>query len=214
MNRYWNPLKIVLACVIVIGTIFWAMNSVRPISYSGADLTFPVGNGAITLTNPSDQPIPVQLVSTGSRTFSVSSTIEGMPSSSTKQETGTTASQLVEFVLPPGVSELTVVRSGNTKPTVNFVANTETKLEAAALPLNTNDTRTTIIIVVVVMLGALFYISRATNHRWIGILRGQPAPAAILKPAVEVASYRQGQTIRAFGDNRTDLSDEPKVQQP
>ncbi len=213
MKSYWKTVKIGLAFVLIVVTVFWAMNSVRSLSYSGANLTFPVGNGAVTMTNPSDQPLPVQLVSTGSRSFSVSSTIEGMPRSSTKQVNGTTVSQLTAFALPPGVSEFTVVRGGNAKTDVNFVANTETKLEAVAQPLSTNDARTTIIVAVVVTLGTLFYISRATGHRWIGILRGQPAPVPVLKPVVESATDRQGQAIRAFGDNRADLSEDSRVHQ-
>jgi preprotein translocase subunit SecE len=205
MKRNWKIVKIVLALVIGMGAVLWAVNSLRSLSYSGANLTFPVGNGAVTVTNPSNQPIPVQLVSAGSRSFSVSSTIEGVPTSSTKQDTGTTVSQLVEFALPPGVSEFTVVRGGNVKTDVNFVANTETKLEATAQPLSTTDTRTTIIVTLVVVFGALFYISRTTDYRWIGILRGQPAPVPVLEPVVSAADM-QGAPLRSYGDNRANIS--------
>jgi preprotein translocase subunit SecE len=169
MNHYWKTVKIVLAFVIVVGAVFWAVNSVRSLSYSGTYLTFPVGNGAVTVTNPSNQPLPVQLVSAGSRSFSVSSTIEGMPGSSTRQQAGSTIGQLVEFALPPGVSEFMVVRGTNVTTDVNFVANTETKLEATAQPLNTNDTRAIIIVAVVFVLAMIFYISRATGLRWISV---------------------------------------------
>jgi hypothetical protein len=206
MKRYWKMFKIGVVLVIAIGAIFWAAGSVRSLSYSGANLTFPVGNGAVTVTNPSNQPISVQLVSAGSRSFTVSSTIEGMPRSSTKQDNGTTVSQLVEFVLPPGAGEFTVVRGSNVTTDVNFVANTETKLEATAQPLNTNDTRTTVIIAVLVVSGALFYVSRTTNHRWIGILRGQPTPAPVLEPVIETAADRQGRSPRSYGDNRANIS--------
>ncbi len=213
MKPYWKIFKIVLVFVIAIGTIIWAVNSVRSLSYSGTNLSFAVGNGAVTITNPSDQPVAVQLTSTGSRTFTVSSTIEGMPRSSTKLDNGTTVKQLVEFALPPGGSEFTVVRSSSTATAVNFVANTETRLEALAQPLNTNDTRVTIIAAVVVISAALFYLSRATNHRWMGILRGQPAPVPVVETVVESSADSQGQALRAFGDNRADLSDESRVHQ-
>jgi hypothetical protein len=206
MKRYWKMFKIVLVLVIAIGAIFWAAGSVRSLSYSGTNLTFPVGNGAVTVTNPSNQPVPVQLISTGSRSFSVSSTIEGLSGSSTTQGTGTATSQLVEFVLPPGVSEITVVRRTNVTTEVDFVANTETKLEAVAQPLSVTDARTTSIVAVLVVFGALFYISRTTNHRWIGILRGQPTPAPVLEPVVESAADRQGRAPRSYGDNRADIS--------
>lgn len=213
MKSYGKTVKIVLAFVLIVVAVLWAMNSIRSLSYSGANLTFPVGNGVVTVTNPSNQPIPVQLVDAGSRSFSVSSPIEGMPRSSTKQENGTTVSQLVEFTLPPGVSEFTVVRGANVTTPVNFVANTDTNLEATAQPQNANDTRTTIIMVALIILGSLFYISRTTDHRWIGILRGQPVPVPVLKPAVESFTNSQGQAIRSFGDNRADISDNPTAHQ-
>jgi hypothetical protein len=212
MKRYWNTAKIVLAFVVILGAVFWAMNSVRSLSYSGSNLTFPVGNGVVTVNNPSNQPIPAQLISTGSRSFSVSSTIEGMPASSTKQGTGTSVSQLVEFSLPHGVSEFSVGRGSNTNTPVNFVANTDTKLVASAQPLSTTDARTTTIVAVVVIIGALFYISRTTRHRWAGVLRGQPAPVS--KPVVEGATVMEDQPMRSYGDNRADISDYPTLHQP
>ncbi len=167
MKLNWKTFKIALAFVVVIGAIFWAAGSVRSLSYSGANLTFPVGNGAVTVTNPSNQPVPVQLVSAESHSFLVSSTIDGLSGSSTRLVTGTVTSQLVEFALPPGVSEFTVLRGTNVTTEVDFVANTEIKLEAAAQPLNTTDTGTTILVAAIVVFGALFYISRATGIRWI-----------------------------------------------
>ncbi len=212
MKSYWKTVKIALAFMLIVVAVFWAINSIRSLSYSGTNLTFPVGNGAVLVKNPSNQSIPVQLISAGSRSFSVSSAIEGMPRSSTKQENGTTINQMVEFTLPPGVSEFTVVRGITGTTPVNFVANAETKLEATVQPLNTNDTRTTIIGAAVVVFGALFYVSYITGHRWIGILRGQPASAPVLKPTVNNSDGRES-VLRSFGDNRADISDESSVHQ-
>lgn len=212
MKHYWNTFKIVLAFVIVIGAVVWAVTSVRSLSYSGANLTFVVGNGPVTMTNPSNQPIPAQLTRAGSSYFSVTSTIAGLSGSSTKQDNGTTFSQLLEFSLPPGVSEFTVGRGSDVTTAVNFVANTDTTLEATAQSLSTNDTRITIFVAVLIVVGALFYVSRATGHRWIGVLRGQPTPVLVLKPVDESPADSQG-SMRSFGDNRADLSNESRLHQ-
>jgi hypothetical protein len=90
---------------------------------------------------------------------------------------------------------------------VSFVANNETKLEATVRPLTPKDTRTTIIVAAVVVLGALFYISRTTGHRWISILRRQKTSVPALKPVAESPDAGQGHAIRSYGDNRANIGD-------
>ena len=200
MKLNWNTFKVVFALVVVIGTIFWAMDSVRPHFHSGANLNFSVGSGPVSVTNPSNQPVPVQLVGAGSRSFSVSSTIEGVSGSSTRQGSGSTSTHVFEFSLPSGISEFTIARGTN----VNFGANTETKLEATVQPVSASESRTTIIVAVVVVLVALFYISRITGHRWLNALRGKETPAPVFRPLT--ADGGQGGNLRSYGDNRVDSS--------
>jgi hypothetical protein len=195
--------KVLIALIVIVGAGYWVAISAIPHSYSGSDLNFEVGSGTVTVTNPSTESIPAQLVAK-SRSFRVSSAVEGLSGSSTRQGNGTSATYLIEFELPPGVSEFTITRGQD----VRFVANTETRLEATVQPVSESASRTTLIVAVVVVLAALFYISRITNHRWIGILRRQKAPVPDLKPAVaDSIAGGQGRPTRSYGDNRENIGD-------
>jgi hypothetical protein len=183
-------LRVIIAAVVIVGVIVSAVDSVRARSYSGNDLNFVVGRGPVTVTNSSDQPVPAQLLSKGSRSFSVSSTFENVSDTSTMEGTGSNRSQLFAFELPPGDSEFTVVRATNATTDVNFVANTDTRLGVSALPLNGNDTRNTIIVAVVVVLGALFYMSHTTGHLWISASRRKAASDLAAKQLAENAAFK------------------------
>ncbi|MFC1960926.1 hypothetical protein ACFLYO_09465 [Chloroflexota bacterium] len=189
-------LKALIVSVLAVAVVYAAINSILPRSYSGSDLTFEVSSGTVTITNPSAESIPAQLVST-SGSFRVSSAIEDLSGSSTRQGTGSSATYLMEFELPPSVSEIAITRGRK----INFVADTATKLEATVQPVSSGTARTTIIVAVVVVLAALFYISHTTNHRWILILRRQETLVLPLKPAAETITGGQGRAFRSYGDN-------------
>jgi hypothetical protein len=74
-NMKFNK-RVLIALVLLIGAIPWAVSSVVSRSYSGTNLNFEVGSGPVTVTNPSDASVPVQLIGGGTRSYSVSSTIE------------------------------------------------------------------------------------------------------------------------------------------
>ena len=189
--------KVLLALVVIVGVSYWAVNSVLPRSYDGSILDFGVGSGTVTVTNPSIESIPAQLVA--KRSFRVSSAIENLSGSPTRQGSGIDATYVLEFELPPGESMFLITRGTD----VNFVVTTETRLEATVKPASATSARTTIIVAAVVVLGALFYISRTTGHRWIKILRGQETSVPDLKPVPVSAVAGQGQGYRPYGDNRT-----------
>ena len=180
--------KVLVALVLMVGAIAWTANSIRSTSYSGANLNFSAGTGTVMMTNPSSESIPVRLSSASNRFFSVSSTIDGVPRSSTR---GAGAS-LIEFELPPGVSEFTIVRGSG----VNFIADTDTNLEATVHAANTG---TKIKVLAGVILVALFFISYTTEHRWLYKLLGkEPASKLHSKPY----TGEQDTDMRAYGDNR------------
>ena len=156
MKANW---KVLVALVLMVGASTWAADSIRSTSYSGANLNFSVGTGTVTMTNPSSEAIPVRLTGTSNRSFSLSSTIEGVPRSSTREGTAS-------FDLPPGVSEFTIVRGSD----VNFIADTNTHLEAA---VHTANSGTKVKVLVVCVLGALFSMSYTAEHRWICKLLGK-----------------------------------------
>lgn len=201
MKINWRGL---IALALIVVAFYWAVDGVRSRSYSGTNLNFAIGSGPVTVTNPSDGPVAVQLVGTGTRSFSVTSTIEGVSDGSTRVGTGRDTSQLLEFMLPSGVSEFTVARGTN----VNFVGGADTRLEATVQPQGATEARTTLIVAAVVILGALFYISRMNGHRWIGPIRRQAAvkQAARLVAENAAAGHGQGHTIRSYGDNRAEIS--------
>jgi hypothetical protein len=205
MKLNWKTFKITFALIIVIGSIFWAGSSLRTQFYSGSNLNFVVGNGTVSVTNPSNQIVSVQLLATGSRSFTVSSPIRFIPTSSTKLGTGRDTTQTVEFELLPGVTEFTVVRRTSTTPNVTFVTNSAIDLEANAQPLNTSDSRATLFVVVVIILGALFYISNITEHRWINVLRGKNASNEETRPNPVISDIGQGDALRPYGDNRASI---------
>jgi preprotein translocase subunit SecE len=195
--------KVPIALVLIVGVSYWAAYSVFPRSYSGPALDFKVGSGTVTVTNPSNESIPAQLVAK-SGSFRVSSAIAGLSGSSTRQGSGSSASNLFEFVLSPGVNEFAISRGRD----VNFVASAETNLKATVQPVSTSTARTTIIVAVAVVLASLFYISRATGHRWVSILRRQKTPVPDLKPAVAGSvAGGQGRAARSYGDNRANIGD-------
>lgn len=208
MKLNWKTFKVLFAFVIVIGVIFWAVNLIRPHSYSGTNLNFGVGSGSVRVTNPSEEPVLVQLAGTGARTFRISSTIEDVSGSSTRQGSGSSSTQLFEFALPPGESEFTI--TGGTD--VNFVANTGTTLNARVNPVSSGTRTSTLIAAAVVVLGALFYASSVTEHQWISILRrkvspNQDAPPQDTKPTPVVTDGGQGEAARSYGDNRAHTGD-------
>jgi hypothetical protein len=163
--------KVLAALVVLVGAMIWGANSLRTRWYSGTDLNFGVGSGPVTITNPSDAALPVQLVGTRPGAFSVSSSMAGVSGRSTTQGSGRNATQLFEFELPPGSSEFTVVRGAD----VNFVANANARLEVVVQPLNAEDSRNTLIVAVIAILGSLFVLSSANGHRWISASRRQQA---------------------------------------
>src|SRR5687768_4343528 len=122
--------KVLLAVALIGATAMWAFTSVRAQSYSGTSLDFRVGRGPVTVTNPSDAPVSVQLAGTGARSFRVASTIEGIAGASTREGSGGSQTQLFNFVLPAGVSVFTVTGGTN----VTFLSAADTRLSATVQP--------------------------------------------------------------------------------
>lgn len=160
MRHNW---KVLVALVVIAGTFLWVVDSVRFRLYSGTQLNFAIGHGPVTVTNSSSESVPVRLVATGTRSFTVSSNVEDVSGTSTQQGTGRDSTQLFEWASPPGISEFTVARGTD----VNFVTNTPSQLEATVQLLSAGEVSTTMITAVVIILAALFYIVRTTRYNWI-----------------------------------------------
>ena len=184
--------KILVAVVLMVGAIAWTVNSIRSTSYNGTNLNFEVGGGTVTMTNPSSEPVPVRLTGALNRSFSVSSTIDGVPRISVREGTSPNIINLIEFELPPGVSEFTITRGSD----VTFSADTNTSLKATVHAANTG---TKIKVLAVFLLGVLFYISYTSDHRWLYTLLGkEPSSKLHSKPY----TGEHDANMRAYGDNR------------
>jgi hypothetical protein len=182
--------KVLVGIVVLIAVGYWGVDSLRTRSYSGTDLNFSVGGGTLTVTNPSDVPVPAQFVGVGTRSFSVTSTIEDVAGNATREGSGRSTSYVYDFALPPGVSTFTVKHISD----VNFVASADTRLEASAQPVTAGDAQTTLIVAAIVILGALFYMSKATGHPWMKLIRREeaapPPPATRVEPQSPAAAAR------------------------
>lgn len=201
-----NTFKIALVFVVIVGVIFWTIDSVRSHSYSGANLNFDASGESITITNPSDNAIASQFIGSGSQTFRVSSEIEGVGGLSTRVGIGNARTQQFEVLLRPGPNEVTI--SGGTN--VRFVADTETLLQATVSPMSSESRRNTLIVAALVVFGALFYASSLTEHQWVTRIRrrvqssNQDTSKLDTKPSAVVRDGGQGRAARSYGDNRTD----------
>ena len=193
--------KILVAVVIAVGISFWGLESIRARSYSGTELNFNIGSGAVTVTNPTDSTVPVLLTGTGSGSFSIVNTTMDITGSSIREGNGNRATQSYEFALPVGESEFSIARGKD----ITFIASANQSLDATVQPLNAQETQSTLIMIVVVVAGALFYISRTTDHAWLKRLRKVDFNDQNTQPVV--VSGGQGQNLRAYGDNRANTGD-------
>lgn len=161
---------VIVAVLVIALAAFWGFDSVRQRSYEGSNLTFGVGSGSVVVNNTSDEAIPVEMRSSGrTSNFRVESSDFELNAASTRQGTGRTLFHAVSFDLPAGTSVLNITQGSG----VEFISASDTALQATVTPLSSQQTQTTIIAAIVVILAALFYISNAYGHRWIGALRGQ-----------------------------------------
>jgi hypothetical protein len=195
--------KVLVVLVLVLAISIWTINLLRPRNYTGDHLSFEVGSGTVTVTNPADTGTAAQVVGTGSRFFDISSNIAGVSGRSTREGSGRTSTQVFAFELPSGESEFSIEKGVD----VVFSAATDTQLTVTVMPLSASGTRNAIIALLVAIVGSLYYISSTMSHSWIGKLRGE-VPAVI--PPLPLNLNKgggHGQPIKSFGDNISRKSD-------
>ncbi|MAU01900.1 MAG: hypothetical protein CL608_32585 [Anaerolineaceae bacterium] len=163
-----KKIRMVLAVALVVFVSFWAFNQIRERSYSGSKIAFDVGNGSLVVNNRGQEAIPVEMRSVGRlATFRVESREINLAETSKRQTIGGTTYHVVAFELPPGQTAVEVVRGSD----VQFVSNSSQRIDATVTPMNASSTRTTLIFSGIVVLGALYYLSRSVNHQWVGTVR-------------------------------------------
>lgn len=162
-----TKIRVAIALAVIVGMTIWAVNQVLVRSYSGSHLNFKVGNGAVVVTNRSQDPIPVEMRSEGrTASFRVESADFDLRQTSRVQGSGRTAFHAVQFELPAGQSKIDVTRGSN----VFFVSSSNQRIDAVVTPMDPESIRTTLIFTGVIILAALYYLSSALKHRWVRVL--------------------------------------------
>lgn len=165
-----SKVQIAVAVLVLIAAAYWSYTTIRPYAYTGANIMFPVGSGYAIVKNTGDDPMPIEMRS-GERvaSFRIASSDLGLTAASTRQGTGRSAYHTLSFDLPPGQARIDITNGSG----VMMIARGETRVEATVRPASANTVRWVLILSGGASLWALYYISRATDHRWIGALRGK-----------------------------------------
>jgi hypothetical protein len=165
-----KKIRVIIALVVIVGVAFWSVNLVRARNYSGSKFTFNVGSGSVVVTNRGSDPIPVEMRSDGrTASFRIESADLGLREVSKSQSSGRNTYHAISFELPPGQAKIDVTRGSN----VYFVSSSNQRINAVVTPMSAGSVRTTLIVAGLVILGALYYISRTLEHRWIGVVRSK-----------------------------------------
>lgn len=179
MSNLGNKIRILIAAIVIVAALYWAYDSLRLRTYSGTQNAFEVGSGSVVVTNPGPESVPVVMRTVGrSATFRVESNDLNLRETARRQGSGRSSYYAVNFELPAGRHEISVTRGSN----VYFISDSDQRLEAVVNPAGVSGPTNTLIFTAVVVLGGLFYISRTTGHRWVGMLRNrlgkQPTPSS------------------------------------
>ena len=159
--------KILAALIVLVSGFLWGVQSLRTRSYNASDVNFAIGSGSVRITNSSSDSVPVQLIGTGTRAFSITSSSDELSGTSIRQDSGSQATQLLEFDLPIGASEFSIVDGVE----VRFVATAIEPLEVSLQPLNAKESQVTLLATVIIMMGAILAIFYMTRQYWISRLR-------------------------------------------
>lgn len=163
-----TKIRVIIGVLVIIGMMFWAFNQIRERSYNGSKIAFEVGQGSVVVNNRGQESIPVEMRSNGrTSNFRIESADLGLQEASKRSSIGRTSFHTIRFDLPPGQAKIDVTRGGN----VLFISASSQRIEAVVTPLTSEGVRATLIFTGVVILGALYYISRTLEHRWIWRLR-------------------------------------------
>ena len=176
-----KKIRVIIALAVIVGMTYWAVNQVLVRSYSGSQIAFKVGNGAVVVTNQSQEPVPVEMRSEGrTASFRIESADFELRQTSKVQGSGRNAFHVVQFELPGGQAKIDVTRGSN----VFFVSSSNQRIDAVVTPMSPDSVRTTLIFTGLIILAALYYISRTLQHRWIRALfnklaRRKPQPESV-----------------------------------
>jgi hypothetical protein len=168
MNAINKGLRILIPLAVIVGAVYWGYTSTRDTTYSGSELSFEMGGGDTVINNPSENPVAAQLTTRGSgRNFIVASDALDTTISSSREGTGANTVNSAEIELPPGSTDLRLTRGSNVSVTITG----ETNVEATVSPVSSSGARTILVIVIILIVGSLYFISSAFDHRWLDRFR-------------------------------------------
>ncbi|NPV67244.1 MAG: hypothetical protein HPY64_08890 [Anaerolineae bacterium] len=161
-------LRVLIALAVIVAVVYWAVDSTRSRTYTGDEISFNMGSGSVVISHSAEEAALARFSTTGVRgTFAIASNALEVSVSSTRQGTGASAVNTVELEVPPGTADVRVTRGTD----VNLTLEGAKAATVIFTPQSEEATRTTYIAAAIVILVALFYISRTFNHGWIGWLR-------------------------------------------
>jgi hypothetical protein len=171
-----TKIQVAFAVIVILAAGYWAFATTRSYQYSGTNIMFPVGAGHAIVTNTGSEPMEIEMRS-GERVanFRVASDELGMNQSSKRQGTGRGAFHNVLFDIPPGQTRVDVVSGRD----VRMIARGETRIEATVVPVAAGTIRWVLILSGGVSVWALYYMSSATNHRWVKSLRNRSSSGSL-----------------------------------
>lgn len=174
-----SKIKVIVGLIVLIGAIYWGFTSTRSYHYSGSNIMFPVGSGHVIITNTSDEPLPIEMRS-GERvaSFRITSADLGLSQTSRRQGTGRDAFHNVTFEIPPGQTRIDIASGRD----VRMIVRGDTRIEATVVPVALSTRRWILILSGAAALWSLYYMSSATEHRWLAALRNRRASGESLQP--------------------------------
>lgn len=171
-----TKIQVVLAVIVIVAAGYWVFATTRSYQYSGTNIMFPVGAGHAVVTNTGSEPMEIEMRS-GERvaSFRVASSDIGLNQSSKRQGTGRDAFHNVIFDVPPGQTRVDVVSGRD----VRMIARGETPIQATVVPTADSTIRWVWILAGGATVWALYFMSSATNHRWIKGLRNRSSSGTL-----------------------------------
>ncbi|MBE2271944.1 MAG: hypothetical protein IAE80_27160 [Anaerolinea sp.] len=161
--------KAILAVVIAVLAVVWAVSSVQQQSYTGTDLTFGIGSGTVAINNVSDASSEARLTSTGTRgAFTVTSSAAEAPILAVREGSGRNLVYVATLELPPGITEINLTRGSN----VNMEITGGNQMEVTVTPQSPSEQSTTLLVAAVVVVAAIAYTLFSSRQTWMGMLRG------------------------------------------
>lgn len=165
-----SKIQIAIAILVIVGVSYWAYTSLQTYAYNGSGIMFPIGGGHVVIRNTGDEAIPIEMRAEGRVTiFRVASAELGLAESARRMGSGRDAYYAVKFDLPPGQARIDVTRGTG----VQLITRSDTRIEAVVTLLATNTIRWIIGLTAGAIVLALYYISKALDHRWLSALRGK-----------------------------------------